>query len=163
MKFVLFLITALLSTSAYSVALQVCHLDRVVRESERGYELFCNTPDVLHIFRDAGIDVQKNTLNTWNALIQGFNSIYDPASARSARQRYFISKANRGRAIQLMRAQGFESNNNVEFTRKGQLEIVHSGQEDVPDDSDRGFHTKLVPNDDLTSAREARRARVRSQ
>ncbi len=167
-----------MSTSAFSVALQVCHLDSAVRNGERGFELFCNTPDVLYIFRDAGIDVQKNTLNTWNAMIQGFNSIYDPASARSARQRYFISNANRGKAIQLMRAEGFDSNNNVEFTRNGQLEIVLTGQEDVPDNSERGFHTKLVDlplpeedqrkrdlrrNNDLTSAREARRARVRPQ
>jgi hypothetical protein len=166
MKFVFFFFISLSSMSAFSVALQVCHLDSAVKNSDRGFEFFCNSPDVLDIFRDAGIDLQKNTLNTLNAMIQGFNSIYDPASARYARQKYFISGSNRGKAIQLMRAQGFDSNNNVEFTRNVQLEVALAGQEGVPDNSERGVHSKIVDlrrNNDLSSAREARKARVRPQ
>lgn len=159
MKLFFLFLSTLISLSAFPVALQVCHLDSAIRNNERGFELFCNSPEVIILFKEANIDVDKNTLNAWNAMIQGFNSIYDPPSARSRRQRYFISRKNRGKAIQLMRTHGFESNNNVEFTRNEQLEIVS-------DNSERSFQAKksdLDKSDDLASAREARRARVRPQ
>ncbi len=162
MKFFFAFLIYLTSLPAFSVALQVCHLDSAIRNNERGFEFFCNSPDVLFIFRDADIDVQKNTLNTLNAMIQGFNSLYDPASSRMARQKYFISSSHRGKAIQLMRAQGFDSNNNVEFTRNSSGESLEA----APDNSEREFHTKIVNlrrNEDLSSAREARKARVRHQ
>ncbi len=173
------IILILLSGTVRAVALQVCHLDPGRGpQGEAGYEVFCNSDHVTNMFREAHIDEAKNTVKLWGQMINGFTTIFDSSSANVRNQKYFISSPNRGKAIELLRTNGFESRNNMEFTRRNTLEIVLTGEEVEVDNSERGYHTKRVdlpptPEDqrkrdvrgqrDLDAARRARQTRIQNQ
>jgi hypothetical protein len=111
-------------------------------------------------------------------MINGFTNIFNPASARIRNQRYLISPANRGKAIEILRKNGFESRNNMEFTRRNSLEIIFTEEQLEVNNSERGYHTKQndlpstlgdqqsrneINRRDLELARRARQIRIQNQ
>lgn len=154
-----FIILILLSGTASAVALQVCHLDPSRGpQGEEAYELFCNSDDITQLFREAHIDEKKNSRELWDRVVYGFSSVFDSEAARELNQRYFISSVNRGKAIALLRKHGFESRNNMEFTRRKKKERI---QENKPL-SEEQKKRKEKRGLDLDAARRARHNRIQN-
>ncbi len=163
---VLLIILILLSGTARAVALQVCHLDPSRGpQREAGYEVFCNSDNITNLFREAHLDEAKNSVKLLGQMINGFTTIFDPSSARARNQKYFISSSNRGKAIELLRNNGFESRNNMEFTRRNVIEIVLAEEQFEVDNSERGNQKKKNERNqiDLDAARRARQSRIQNQ